>query len=337
MTEIYRLDSWQIMTKIDIQGLLEALSSPDADIRNRAAAALQIVGNTDALPKLKSVYVNEVDERVKSTLVNAIRELGETGFAPYIVESNVPLKTASDTGLPQAPKEALSPYEKLVQQLQSDNNDVVVNAARELGEMGNKLAVEPLILLFNNPNKSIQVRHSVAEALLRLESAPVEVALLANLRHNDWHIRRNGAAILGQLRAEWAIQPLSQALRDAHPTVRRTARAALRNIGTPESRKALAQAEDTAQRAPMQPTTPAGHVIKRVGESSKPASKMLHRLDGEDDEVPPTIAERIPVAGTQPLNADYVPDNPPDAQAKHRLQTQQLDPNTLDDFGGTEE
>lgn len=335
MTEIYRLDSWQIMKKINIQGLLEALSSPEADIRNRAAAALQIVGNPDALPKLKSVYVNEVDETVKSTIISAIRELGEPGFAPDSVDNDTP--TISDTGIPQEPKETLSPYEKLVQQLQLDNNELVINAARELGELGNKLAVEPLILLFNNPNKSIQVRHAVAEALLKLESAPVEVALLANLRHNDWHIRRNGAAILGQLRAEWAIQPLSQALRDAHPTVRRTARAALLNIGTPESRKALAQAENATQRAPMQPTTSGGHVVKRVSDNSKPASKMLHRLDGDDDAIPSTIAERMPVAGTQPLNADDVPDSPPDAEAKHHLQTQPLDPNTLDGLDIPEE
>lgn len=331
MTEIYRLDSWQIMTKIDIQGLLQALASPDANIRNRAAAALLIVGNPDAVPTLKATLAKEGEVTVKSTIVKAIRALGEPTFsAEPIAEAASNGKDTS--GAEQKPFAELSPYEKLIRKLQSNNNDVVINAAQELGDLGNKLAVEPLILLFNNPKKSIQVRHAVAEALLKLESAPVEVALLANLRHADWHIRRNGAAILGQLKAEWAIQPLSQALRDVHPTVRRTARAALRNISTPESRKALAQAEQSAARSPMESTTPGGLAVKRVGQESKPRSKMLQRLDGED-ESPQTIAQRPPVkGGTRPLDADDVPDNLPDATTRHHMTTQPLDPDVVDKY-----
>ena len=46
------------------------------------------------------------------------------------------------------------------------------SVAANLGELGNKLAVEPLILLFNNPNKSIQVRHAKEFLLRRLSNIP---------------------------------------------------------------------------------------------------------------------------------------------------------------------
>ena len=50
---------------------------------------------------------------------------------------------------------------------------------------------------------------------------------------------RNGAAILGQLKADWAVLPLTRALRDKNDKVRRTAYAALRYINTDEARAAL--------------------------------------------------------------------------------------------------
>jgi hypothetical protein len=203
--------------------------------------------------------------------------------------------------------------------------------------MGDKLAVEPLVLLFNDARMSIQVRLAVAEALLKLESAPVEVALLANLRHSDWRIRRNGAAILGQLKATWAIQPLARALRDSNKHVRRTARAALKHIGTPEARKALARdGQSRNRRKPMQPRTPDGKK-KKVRRPRPRHDGLLSRVqeddDSDDDSQQNDLSERNR-RGTAPLNSSTDPDASPDAKksdaSPHYEPTRPLNPEILE-------
>lgn len=212
-----------------------------------------------------------------------------------------------------APVPSARAVDELIKKLNDESPEVVIEAAEKLGDLGNRIAVEPLILLFNNQRHSIQVRLAVAEALIKLESAPVEVALLANLRHADWHIRRNGAAILGQLRAEWAIPPLAKALHDPHPIVRRMARAALRNIGTPESRRALATIGGERSET-MEPQNPTGTRIKRISEQERrdPAqtSRMLQHLESSSDGDAPETAppdETSPARrGTEPLDPDVL-------------------------------
>jgi len=280
-----------MQSELDIQGLVSALSAEDKLIRRRAAAALRSMRAVAAIPALKEAYQNEEDPETEMAIAHTIESL--TDFADG---------RATETGQHSVVSEEAQ-VKGLIEQLQSDNASKIVAAAEKLGEMGQKIAVESLILAFNNPKHTIHVRLAIAEALLKLESAPVEVALLANLRHPDWHIRRNGAAILGQLRAEWAIQPLARCLKDPHPVVRRTALAALKHIGTPESRKALAQfaPSETAARpqkpAKSTPKSVSGIEIKRPGKQSEDedASSLLKRLNEKDKN---DAAQR----GTQPLS-----------------------------------
>jgi HEAT repeat protein/PBS lyase HEAT-like repeat-containing protein len=222
-------DSWETQSELDIKGLVRGLSSGNKDIRRRAAAALKAMGGAQALPALKVAFAEEEDAQTRHSIAIAIEmlthEAQKQGVSPDKMGGQL----------------AESKVDTLLRMLQSNDADQVIEAARKLGELVEKRAVTSLVLLFNDQKRSIHVRLAVAEALLKLESAPVEVALLANLRHPEWQIRRNGAAILGQLKAEWAIQPLARGLKDPHPVVRRTALAALKHIGTPESRKAVAQ------------------------------------------------------------------------------------------------
>ncbi len=218
-------DSWRLQAQFDSQGLINALKQEDAGIRRRAAAALRALGAKDALPEIRNALVNEQDPAVREVLASALDHLSDTN------EDALTANVAVSDNLKQV--------NHLIDMLQSDEPDQVIDAAHQLGEIGDQMAVEPLVLIFNSVNSSIQIKLAVAEALLKLEGAPVEVALLAALRHTDWHIRRNGAAILGQLQAEWAVDPLAQALRDPHTNVRRTARAALQRIGTANALNAL--------------------------------------------------------------------------------------------------
>lgn len=319
----YKPDIWKLQAQFDIQGLVNALSRDDPGIRRRAAAALRRIEAREAVPALRAAFAAEDDPDVRAAIASALEFLGET--------SDLALEAANQPSVEQ------TMVNRLVKQLHSDSPSQVIDAAKELGEIGDKIAVEPLVLLFNDASVSIEIRLAVAEALLKLESAPVEVALLANLRHADWHIRRNGAAILGHLKAEWAIKPLARALRDPNEVVRRTARAALRNIGTPESRKILAKIGSTGarNRAPMRPAS-GGNSANNVNRSSteKAMSGLLGRIQQQDQEAEQTRRKgnTTQKLSTQPLRHmdDDAYGNKP--ATTHSRKTRPLDPSMLEEF-----
>lgn len=269
VTDKSKQDFWKMQSELDIQGLINALSSEDKLFRRRAVVALRGMNAINAIPALQKAHQEEEDPETSMIIATAIEMLKDSpgGAAGYNADT------------PQ-----VSLVQRLITQVKSGNPEQVANAAHKLGEMGEKIAVEPLILEFSKSSHTIHVRLAIAEALLKLESAPVEVALLANLRHSDWHIRRNGAAILGQLQAEWAIGPLSKSLKDPHPVVRRTALAALKHIGTPESRRALAQFSPSQTQATSgtqaTPQKVSGIQVKRPGKQAEDndESPLLKRL-----------------------------------------------------------
>lgn len=265
----YKPDIWRLQAQSDSKGLIEALKDTDPDYRKRAALALRTLGTPDAMPALRKALIVEQDEEVRFHIGALIEAL------------------ANDTGDLVPPPAELTPVQRLIEKLKETDPQIVIDAANQLGEMKDKLAVEPLVVLFNDSNVSIEIRLAVAEALLKLEAAPVEVTLLAALRNSDWHIRRNGAAILGQLKAVWAVDPLAKALRDPNSIVRKTAFAALKHIGTPEARKAVLE-----HRARMNSTrTPeTGQPAKGDEADASPKSKLLDRV--KTPEEAPTPSEK---------------------------------------------
>jgi HEAT repeat protein len=208
-----RPNIWRLQAQFDTQGLIEALKNDDAGIRKRAAAALRTMGATEAIPTLQQLLKVEQNSDVRHAITAALDHL-----------------------LPEQSEKVPA----LIAQLQSSQPEAVIYAARALGEIKDKTAVEALVLVFHNPQLPGRVRLAAAEALIKLESAPAVVTLLAALRSADWRIRRNAAAVLGQLRADWAIDSLVSSLGDENEVVGRTARAAIRRIGTPEALEALA-------------------------------------------------------------------------------------------------
>jgi len=258
---------WRLQAQFDIQGLIDALKQDDIGIRRRAAAALRATGDKTAVPAIRVALINEQNPEVRAILASALDTLSDT--KEDVLTEDI------------EPSEHLVQINKLIEMLDSDEPEQVIGAAHQLGEIGDSIAVEPLVLIFNNMKSSMQVKLAVAEALLKLEGAPVEVALLAALRHNDWHIRRNGAAILGQLKAEWAVEPLTKALRDSHTTVRRTARAALQRINTPAAMNALHSRPDIKSAPSEKPRTkpPTTNVDETV--PSAPRDGLLNRLQAQ--------------------------------------------------------
>ncbi len=240
MSDDFKPDIWRLQARFDTQGLVEALHNADAGIRRRAAAALRALGAYQAIDELQGALDKEANPETRSSIIAALATLRQE---KQYREANPNINEELER------KPVLSEeMQQILGDLNHKDAQKVIAAANALGEKGDKVAVEPLVIIFNNSETSIKIRLAVAEALLKLESAPVEVALLGALRSDDWKVRRNGAAILGQLRAEWAVEPLIRTLSDANSTVRRTAYAALKYIGTPQAREALAIVKRRAQK-----------------------------------------------------------------------------------------
>lgn len=218
MAEI-RPNIWQLQSRHDVAGLSDALQHPDREVRKRAALALHTLDATLAVPVLRAALQREQDEHTLRTLKSALRALVQRTDIDDLVQRG--------------------DVHGLIEVLSSRHAENAVAAARALGTLGDRRAVEPLVILFQNSLSSPKVRLAAAEALLELQSAPAVVTLLGALRRDSWQVRRNAAAVLGQIQAVWAVEPLIEALQDTHPVVRRTAAAALRRIGTADALQAL--------------------------------------------------------------------------------------------------
>jgi HEAT repeat protein len=280
----YLSNIWRLQAQYDTRGLIEALSNADPGIRKRAAAALRTLGAVEAVPTLKQALTVEKDPEARSAITAALEHL--------------------------LPEEA-DKVPKLVAQLKSADPEVVIRTVRALGELKDKTAVEPLVLVFHNPQLSGAVRLAAAEALIQLESAPAVVTLLAALHGKDWHIRRNAVAVLGQLRADWAVEPIAERLSDENDIVRRTARAALKRISTPDALRALEAMTDktqpvnpkakTARLAATEPFTPGN--LQDILKARADAKVALPEAKSDDAE-----GETQPMTPTTPTT-DEKPDD----------------------------
>jgi HEAT repeat protein len=213
-----RPNIWQLQSRRNIQALIKALEYPDPEVRKRAAGALRALDAVQAVSALKAALRDETDAQVRTNLMMALHVLDHrTDVSSLIRSKNV---------------------NGLIAALKSRRPENVIAAAIALGELGDRIAVEPLVILFQNTSLPPKVRLAAAEALLQLKSAPAVVTLLGALRRDSWQVRRNAALI--------------EALNDPQPVVRRTAAVALRRIGTAEAVAALrarfaSQPPETAQ------------------------------------------------------------------------------------------
>lgn len=284
---------WQMQTTADLDGLTSALGHPYADVRRRAAVALRIIGESSAIAALQQAAQSEKNERARLAMTAALdhlKSLQEAEPAPPVAESKRPQTR----------------MERLLDYLMGPNPDAATQAAKALAKLGDKSAVPALVQVFHNKKKRAAVRLAAAEALLEMNSAPAEVTLLAALRSEKWHLRRNGAAILGQLKAEWAVGPLADTLYDSQEIVAKTARAALRHIGTEEAREAVEAAKraqlDTAQLDP--------NLLDQVQEAKRARLRLLNQQQAALPNRSPEVNAQLNDA-TKPLNESTTRLRPP--------------------------
>jgi HEAT repeats len=218
----FNFDIWRLQAQSNVRGLLEALKSSEPTLRQRAAMALRVMGSASALPSLQDALLAETDKETRDIIIATLESL-------FSQEHEDDSERASSS----------SQVVQFIARLNSANPEHAIRAAQGLGDIQEKLAVEALMLTFNNRQLSGRVRLAAAEALIQLQSPTADISLLAALRSERWSVRRSAAAVLGQMDADWAVEPLIKALQDSYEVVRRTARAALERIATPEAKRAL--------------------------------------------------------------------------------------------------
>lgn len=282
---------WLLQTKRDIDGLIAALRYPDPVVRRGAVAALRALSAWQAVPALQAQLAVENDWQVHAAISAALQ------YLDHDLHVEIMIRNRDVRGL--------------IKMLNSPRSDDVITACEALGQLGDRNAAEPLIMIFRNLMQPAKVRLAAAEALLKLESAPAVVTLLAALRRNDWQVRRNAAAVLGQLKAVWATEPLIQALKDPSPIVARTAAAALKHIGTPEAVLAAKrfEASQTAEQAPSQRSSTGRLRTQTVTSPSQAPAPVTEKLPTPFEPPPPSRpAEPERKVDTRPLPPPPLPE-----------------------------
>ncbi|MCE7948645.1 MAG: HEAT repeat domain-containing protein [Chloroflexi bacterium CFX4] len=295
---------WLLQTKRDVDGLIAALRYTDPSVRRGAVAALRALSAWQAVPALQAQLIIENDWQVHAAISAALQYLDHDLHVELMVKNR--------------------DVRGLTKMLNSVRHEDIITACEALGDLGDRHAAEPLIMVFRNLAQPAKVRLAAAEALIKLESAPAVVTLLAALRRNDWQVRRNAAAVLGQLKAVWATEPLINALKDPSPIVAKTAAAALKYIGTPEAVLAAKQFE--AAQPPSEPAAQPRSSTSRL--ATRTQTGGLPRR--ETDKLQTTTVTAAPTersGGTAPLpklpdhKVDTRPLPPPPAPEPRRFST----------------
>jgi hypothetical protein len=270
-----RPNIWRLQALADVPGLIKALEYGDPDVRQRAAVALRALEAFEAIPAMRAALTKEDDPDARTLITSALVHLLEEQ------------QEQAETTPAASPPDELT---LLVEQLKSKDTNEIIHAAQALGALGDTLAVEPLVVLFNNMQMPANVRLAAAEALIELKSPPTVVTALVALRRPGSHLRRIAAAMLGHLEADWAVAPLAEVLHDENELVWRTARAALKHIGTPEALAALEAVPEPETALPTIATTPVHAVPSTAVTAEKAADSTPASPTPEPESSSPTPA-----------------------------------------------
>ncbi len=204
-----------------VDGYLEALSSNSFDASRSAAEALGKLGDKRAVGPLIA-RLGDDDFNVRKSAAEALGKLGDQrAVEPLIARlgdkdfSVRHLAVMALNKLGASPEQMVDGYLKV---LSSHFSEARGSAVYALGELGDKMAVEPLI---------------------------------ARLGDNDSDVRQSAARALGKLGDKRAVEPLMERLGDGHPYVRQSAAKALGELGDRRAveplRKLLSKTSRTIQ------------------------------------------------------------------------------------------
>lgn len=107
----------------------------------------------------------------------------------------------------------------LIHRLQGPNSDDRLEAAGELGNMGDARGVLPLIAAMTD--KEPEVRRGVAYALGQIGDPRAVQALTLSLKDENPDVRHNAADALAKIRGATSAEPLPESLREPDPKIQK--------------------------------------------------------------------------------------------------------------------
>ncbi|GBE38738.1 phycocyanobilin lyase subunit alpha [bacterium BMS3Bbin08] len=189
--------------------LVESLKDEDGHVRGNAAAALSNMNNSEAIPHIKPLLLDEY-ENIQEETIKSLAKLKKW------LDQNEIIKGLSD-----------------------ENHILKKNTASLLGLIGDKGALEALGRALKDSH--VTVRVSVVEAIGAIGGAEAVQYLILALSDESPEVRRVAAIAIGRMRADAGIEPLIILLKDPDVWVRASAAEALGNIGDSKAIEPLIQ------------------------------------------------------------------------------------------------
>lgn len=232
----------------DLEGLIEALNTPDQNVRWAAVRALGEIGRVEAAAPLRGA-MNDENPFVRRAAVQALGMLGANGGE----DVSAALVDALADGDPYVRREAIEALERIgpvggwdpfVYALQDEFRDVRMAGLRALGTCGEPWTIDLLVGALGDVDP--HVRKTATKTLVALGGSTVE-ALIVALGHEEWIVRQYAAWALSEIRPVQALDALIAALTDREAVVREVAARALGAIGDPRADAALAEVAERDQ------------------------------------------------------------------------------------------
>lgn len=136
-------------------------------------------------------------------------------------------------------------FDDVINALHSEDEEIREEAARALGELGDRRAVNPLIRVLSDDNR--YVRREAAKSLGKIGDEKAIPALITALKDEDRYGREGAAEGLGEM-GEKAYPSLIHAMKDDDWHVRMGASIALRIIGNKDALRVLIPAMNDENR-----------------------------------------------------------------------------------------
>jgi len=124
---------------------------------------------------------------------------------------------------------ASDPVGKLIEKLEDKHEKVRAKAARELGDLGDARAVEPLIKTLKDADS--YVRGQSARSLGKLKDPRAVEPLILTLNDDYTYVKEEVARALGEMKNARAVEPLMNFLKDDSTYAREEAAKSLIRIG----------------------------------------------------------------------------------------------------------